>query len=139
MENKVSDNVIEKNYRECLKFNEINEKYALREQLIPYFISSHPGCTEEAMAELAARTKKMNFHLEQVQDFTPTPMTLSTEIYYTGINPYTKQKVYCARTKESKLAQRRFFFWYKPEEKKAIITRLKQLKRGDLILALYNQ
>lgn len=121
------------------QFNEINGKYALREQLIPYFISSHPGCTEEAMAELAVRTKKMNFHLEQVQDFTPTPMTLSTEIYYTGINPYTKQKVYCARTKESKLAQRRFFFWYKPEEKKAIITRLKQLKRGDLVIALYNQ
>ncbi len=120
------------------QFNQINEQYGLREQLIPYFISSHPGCTEEAMAELAAKTKKLNFRLEQVQDFTPTPMTLSTEIYYTGINPYTKEKVYCAKTKESKLAQRKFFFWYKPEEKKAIISRLKQLKRFDIIDSLYS-
>lgn len=119
------------------QFDHINQEYALREQLIPYFISSHPGCTEEAMAELAVKTKQMHFHLEQVQDFTPTPMTLSTEIYYTGINPYTKEKVYCAKSKESKLAQRRFFFWYKPEEKKGIIARLKQMKREDLILGLY--
>ena len=82
----------------------------MNQQLIPYFISSHPGCTEADMANLAIQTKKLHFQLEQVQDFTPTPMTLATEMYYTGYHPYTLEKVYTARTKEQKLAQRQFFF-----------------------------
>lgn len=118
-------------------FNRINIEKGLRLQLIPYFISSHPGCTAEAMAELAAKTKKMNFRLEQVQDFTPTPMTLATEMYYAGLNPCTGKKVYCARTSRDKLEQRRFFFWYKPEERAAIIAKLKALRRDDLIKELY--
>ena len=95
-------------------FREVNRKNDLNQQLIPYFISSHPGCTEEDMARLAVKTQELKLHLEQIQDFTPTPMTLATEIYYTGYHPYTLQKVYTARTREEKLAQRKYFFWYDP-------------------------
>lgn len=114
-------------------FEKINEKHNLRQQIIPYFISSHPGCTTEHMAELAAITKKLNFKLEQIQDFTPTPMTVSTETWYTGIHPYTLQKVYSAKSSKEKLAQRQFFFWYKNEERKNIIRELKRIGRNDLI------
>ena len=114
-------------------FEQINEKHNLCQQIIPYFISSHPGCTTEHMAELAAITKKLNFKLEQIQDFTPTPMTVSTETWYTGIHPYTLQKVYSAKTQKEKLAQRQFFFWYKNEERKNIIRELKRIGRNDLI------
>lgn len=117
-------------------FDRINAKYNLKQQIIPYFISSHPGSTIENMAELAAETKQLNFHLEQVQDFTPTPMTMSTEIYYTGINPETKEKVFCARTMRDKEAQRMFFFWYKPDERKRLRNILKQMGRNDLISKL---
>lgn len=118
-------------------FDRINAKHGLRQQLIPYFISSHPGCTEEAMAELAAETKQLEFRLEQVQDFTPTPMTVSTEIYYTGIHPYTLERIYTPRTEKEKLAQRQFFFWYKPEERNAITARLMKMHRPDLLALLY--
>lgn len=94
-------------------FDRINKEEHLNQQIIPYFISSHPGCTEKDMAQLAEITKKLNFHLEQVQDFTPTPMTVSTETWYTGYNPYTMEKVYSARSPKEKLAQRQYFFWYK--------------------------
>lgn len=114
-------------------FDGINSKNNLKQQLIPYFISSHPGSTIESMAELAAETKQMNFHLEQVQDFTPTPMTMSTEMYYTGINPETKENVYCAHSMRDKEAQRMFFFWYKPEEQRNIKSILKKLGRNDLL------
>ncbi|MCM1319129.1 MAG: YgiQ family radical SAM protein [Muribaculaceae bacterium] len=118
-------------------FDKVNKDCGLKQQLIPYFISSHPGCHDVDMAELAAKTKELNFHLEQVQDFTPTPMTLATEIYYTGIHPYTGEQVYTAKTPEQKSAQRRFFFWYKPEEKQAILSALRRLHRPDLIDELY--
>lgn len=118
-------------------FDELNEKEALNQQLIPYFISSHPGCTEEDMAELAAITKNLNFKLEQVQDFTPSPMTLATEIYYTGYHPYTLKPVYTARTKEQKNAQRLFFFWHDPQNKRFIVRTLKTMNRPDLIHRLY--
>ena len=114
-------------------FDNINRRYNLKQQIIPYFISSHPGSTVESMAELAAETKQLNFHLEQVQDFTPTPMTMSTEMYYTGINPETKENIYCARTMRDKEAQRMFFFWYKPEERKRLRDILKKMRRNDLI------
>lgn len=118
-------------------FDKVNAECGLNQQLIPYFISSHPGCHLEDMALLATRTKELNFHLEQVQDFTPTPMTLATEIYYTGIHPYTGEEVFTAHTPEEKQAQRRFFFWYEKDEKPAIIKTLKSLHRPDLIDALY--
>jgi len=108
-----------------------------KQQLIPYFISSHPGCTEETMAELAAETRALNFKLEQVQDFTPTPMTLATEIYYTGIHPYSLKPVFVAKTREEKLAQRNYFFWYERDTREAIIRRLKRLNRPDLIKKLF--
>lgn len=114
-------------------FDRINNAHNLRQQLIPYFISSHPGSTIESMAELAAETRQLNFHLEQVQDFTPTPMTMATEMYYTGINPETNEKVYCARSMRDKEAQRMFFFWYKPEERRRLRETLKKLGRNDLI------
>jgi uncharacterized radical SAM protein YgiQ len=118
-------------------FDDINQKQALNQQLIPYFISSHPACTEEDMAELAAATKTLNFKLEQVQDFTPSPMTLATEMYYTGYDPYTLERVFTARTKEQKNAQRQFFFWYDAANKRNIINRLRQINRPDLIKKLY--
>ena len=120
-------------------FDRINRKAGLNQQLIPYFISSHPGCTEIDMAELAVITKDLHFHLEQVQDFTPTPMTLATEMYYTGYHPYTLEKVYTARTKEQKLAQRQFFFWYKPEFRRQIIQTLQRWGRKDLIDRLFRK
>lgn len=120
-------------------FDKVNKESGLKQQLIPYFISSHPGCHEVDMAELAVKTKELNFHLEQVQDFTPTPMTLATEIYYTGIHPYTGEEVYTAKTPEQKADQRRFFFWYKQDEKHAILKALRRLHRPDLIDALYPQ
>lgn len=120
-------------------FDRVNKQEGLHQQLIPYFISSHPGCHEEDMAELAVITKNLNFHLEQVQDFTPTPMTLATEIYYTGIHPYTGEKIYTARTEKQKLAQRNFFFWYRPDSKKEIISELKKMHRPDLIARLYDR
>ena len=118
-------------------FDRINKEEGLNQQIIPYFISSHPGCTEEDMAELAVITKGLDFHLEQVQDFTPTPMTVSTEAWYTGLHPYTLQPVYSAKTQAEKLAQRMFFFWYKPEERQKITSALRRMNRPDLIGKLY--
>lgn len=120
-------------------FDKLNKELNLRQQIIPYFISSHPGCTEEDMAELAVITKRLDFHLEQVQDFTPTPMTVATEAWYTGFHPYTLEPVFSAKTPKEKLAQRMFFFWYKPEERRAIISELKRIGRSDLIDKLYGR
>ena len=114
-------------------FDRINTEEHLKQQIIPYFISSHPGCREADMAELAIITKKLDFHLEQVQDFTPTPMTVATETWYTGYDPYTLEPVYSARTASQKQAQRMYFFWYKPEERRNIEHRLKAIGRQDLI------
>lgn len=108
-------------------FKEENDKAGLKQQLIPYFISSHPGSTKRDMAQLMLETKKLDFKLEQVQDFTPTPMTLATEIYYSGVHPYTGKPVYTAKSKNEKLEQQKFFFWYKPDKRKEIELELKKL------------
>lgn len=118
-------------------FDRINREENLRQQIIPYFISSHPGCREEDMAELAVLTKDMDFQLEQVQDFTPTPMTIATETWYTGYDPYTLQPVFSAKTPKEKLAQRQYFFWYKPEEQRNIEQSLHRIGRPDLIKKLF--
>lgn len=120
-------------------FDTINQRHHLKQQIIPYFISSHPGCTAEDMAELAVITKNLNFQLEQVQDFTPTPMTVSTEAWYTGYHPYTLEPIYSAKTQRDKLAQRQFFFWYKPSERQNIIRELRRINRPDLISKLFNK
>lgn len=120
-------------------FDNTNRACGLNQQLIPYFISSHPGCRAEDMAELAAATKELNFHLEQVQDFTPTPMTVATEIYYTGYHPYTGEKVYTATSPEQKLEQRKFFFWYDPAYRADIMHSLRKIGRTDLIDKLFNK
>ena len=117
-------------------FDRINREENLHQQIIPYFISSHPGCTEADMAELAILTKRLDFQLEQVQDFTPTPMTVSTETWYTGYNPYTLEPVPSAKTQSEKLAQRQYFFWYKPEERRKIEQSLRRIGRTDLIKEL---
>ncbi len=125
-------------YHEFSRFFErVNTRNGLRQQLIPYFISSHPGCREVDMAELAAETKELNLHLEQVQDFTPTPMTLSTEIYYTGYHPYTLEKVFTATDAADKLAQRKYFFWYDRSYRADITRSLRQMNRPDLLKRLF--
>ena len=114
------------------KYDAISEKHHLNQPLVPYFISSHPGCEEEDMANLAAETKDLGFQLEQVQDFTPTPMTVAEVIYYSGVHPYTLKPVKTVKTKEEKLNQNRFFFWYKRENRDWIKSRLQKVNRPDL-------
>jgi len=121
------------------RFDQVNDKYHLNQQLIPYFISSHPACTLMDMAELAVKTKELGYHLEQVQDFTPTPMTLATEIYYSGYDPYTLKPVFVAKNKEDKLAQQRFFFWYKPENRQWVKQTLRKMGKADWISRLYGR
>ncbi len=118
-------------------FDQINHQAGLRQQIIPYFISSHPGCSEEDMAELAVETKSLDFQLEQVQDFTPTPMTVSTETWYAGVHPYTGEDIASAKTQREKLRQRMYFFWYKPEERRPITESLTAMGRRDLLERLY--
>ncbi|MDA3816034.1 MAG: YgiQ family radical SAM protein [Prolixibacteraceae bacterium] len=108
-------------------FIEENKNAGLKQQLIPYFISSHPGSHKMDMAKLMLETKVMDFKLEQVQDFTPTPMTVATVIYYSGVHPYTLEPVYTAKTKQEKLEQRKFFFWYKPEYRNQVNKELQQM------------
>ncbi len=119
------------------EFNKINKEENLNQQLIPYFISSHPGSKSEDMADLAIKTKKMNFRLEQVQDFTPTPMTLATVVYYSGYHPYTMEKIFTAKNRHDKENQRQFFFWYKNEFKSSIKKELERKGRADLTKKLF--
>ena len=120
------------------QFDQINRDCGLRQQIIPYFISSHPGCRAEDMAELAIETKQLDFQLEQVQDFTPTPMTTATTMYATGYDPDTLEPVFVARSPQEKQAQRQFFFWYKPEERRRIEAELQRMRRPDLLQRLFN-
>jgi uncharacterized radical SAM protein YgiQ len=139
-----SDNVLKQMRKPSFKlfrkfkeyFLDINQKSGLNQQIIPYFISSHPGSKLEDMAELAVNTRELNFQLEQVQDFTPTPMTVATVIYYSGYHPYTMEKIFVAKDKNSKLAQRLFFFWYKKENRHEIEKKLINIGRKDLITRL---
>ena len=118
-------------------FEKLNDEAGLKQQIIPYFISSHPGSDLEDMAELAAITKSEGFKLEQVQDFTPTPMTLSSVMYYTGFDPYTKEKVYSAKSTDDRNDQRSFIFWYKEENREKLKRRLRKIGREDLLKKLF--
>lgn len=124
-------------YKFKAAFEHINQAHGLRQQLIPYFISSHPGCTEADMAELALITKSLHFQLEQVQDFTPTPMTVATVIYYSGYHPYTLEPLFTAHSVEEKRAQQQYFFWYKSEAKRGIIRSLQKIGKAELIPQLF--
>jgi radical SAM superfamily enzyme YgiQ (UPF0313 family) len=121
------------------KFEEVSRKKGIKQEIIPYFISSHPGCTPEDMAKLAAKTKALGYKLEQVQDFTPTPMTVATEIYYSGYHPYTLKKVNTAISLDDKTKQRTFFFWYKPENRNFIKNYLSKVKMFDVMNDLYGR
>ncbi len=121
------------------KFDAIDKKHSLNQQLIPYFISSHPGSKEADMANLAVETKSMGFELEQVQGFTPTPMTVATVIYYSGYHPYTLQPMETAKTKEEKQDQHKFFFWHKKENHKWIRQKLNEAGRPELANQLLDQ
>lgn len=118
-------------------FDDINKKEGLNQQLIPYFISSHPGSHGTDMADLAVKTKELDFKLEQVQDFTPTPMTVATVIYYSGYHPYTLKKVFTAKSEKEKLSQRKFLFWYKKEYREAIKTELIKMGKKDMLTKLF--
>ena len=118
-------------------FDRINRQANLRQQIIPYFISSHPGCQALDMANLAIETRQLDFHLEQVQDFTPTPMTTATTMWYSGYDPDTMERVFVAKTPSEKAAQRMFFFWYKPDQRKRIEAELRRLGRPDLLARLF--
>lgn len=120
-------------------FDKVNKANGLKQQLIPYFISSHPGSSASEMAELAVKTKELDFKLEQVQDMTPTPMTVAAVIYYSGYHPYTLKKIYTAKSKEQKLSQRMFFFWYKKENRQQIKNKLMKMKRPDLVKKLFDK
>ncbi len=119
-------------------FESICRQAGLNQQIIPYFISSHPGCHAQDMAMLAVETKRLDFKLEQVQDFTPTPMTVATEAWATGYHPYTLEPIFSARSPQDKEAQRMFFFWWKPEQRQAITQELKRMGRTDLIPLLFD-
>jgi uncharacterized radical SAM protein YgiQ len=121
------------------KFEEICHRKGLKQEIIPYFISSHPACEPEDMAALAAKTKKLGYKLEQIQDFTPTPMTVATVIYYSGYHPYTNKKVKTAISFDEKTKQRKFFFWYKNENKNYIKNYLTKIKRLDITQELFGQ
>lgn len=120
-------------------FDNICQREHLRQQIIPYFISSHPGCRAEDMAELAIETKQLDFQLEQVQDFTPSPLTVATTCWATGYHPYTMEPVFCAHSPKEKEQQRMFFFWYKKEERRHIEAYLNKIGRKDLLRRLFGR
>jgi len=119
------------------RFDQICQTAGLPYQLVPYFISSHPGCRIEDMAQLAVEMKRMGYRLEQIQDFTPTPMTLATEMYYTGIDPSTMQPVYVATTPADKADQRRLFFYYKADLQRDIVQSLRRSGNARFIAQLF--
>ncbi len=114
------------------KFQKKND----RQYLVPYFMSSHPGCTIDDAAELALYMRKHHIHPEQVQDFYPTPGTLSTAMFYTGYHPLTGEKVYVPRSESEKRLQRTLLQLYKPENRKAARDGLMKIGRSDLIKKL---
>ncbi|MCR4660041.1 MAG: YgiQ family radical SAM protein [Bacteroidales bacterium] len=119
------------------RFDEICRQAGRRYQLIPYFISSHPGCRLQDMADLAVQMKRMGYRLEQIQDFTPTPMTLSAEMYYTGLDPQTLQPVYVATRPDEKREQNQLFFYYKSELRPAIVQSLRKSHNERYIAKLF--
>ncbi len=114
------------------RFDAINKELGKKQYLLPYFMSGHPGCTVEDMVELAEYIRDNNLYTEQVQDFTPTPMTAATCMYYTGINPFTMEKVHVAKGREKRI--QRALLRYKDERNYGLVYEgLKMAGRNDLI------
>ncbi len=118
-------------------FDRLNQKHGKKQQLIPYFISSHPGCKVQDMMHLSAKAKQNKLFTDQVQDFTPTPMTLATVMFYTGIDPYSGKEVEVAKTPQEKKAQHKYFFPYLPENRKMIKSELQTYRLSHLEQAIY--
>jgi uncharacterized radical SAM protein YgiQ len=114
------------------RFIDICQQHGLNQQLIPYFISSLPATELEDMADLAVKVQKMNMNLEQVQDFTPTPMTLASVMYYTGMDPYTMKKIYIPHSVKEKKLQNLFFFMYDKFKRTELKSELSKIGRSDI-------
>ena len=120
----------------CNRFKDICQEYGLNQQLIPYFISSLPASGLDDMAKLSLQLKKLDVKLEQVQDFTPTPMTLASVMFYTGLDPYTNEKIYIPRSIKEKKMQQLFFFFYNNEKRTELKAELSKIKRLDIVKTL---
>ena len=117
----------------CQQYRQINERLGLKQYLVPYFMSSHPGCTLDDAIQLAVYMKRTGQHPDQVQDFYPTPGTLSTAMFYTGLDPRDMTPVYVPRDPEEKAMQRALMHYFKPGNRPLVIKALKRAGREDLI------
>ena len=117
----------------CDKFNELTQRAGKDQYVVPYLMSSHPGSTLKDAVELALFCKRQRIHPKQVQDFYPTPGTISTAMFYTGLDPYTLENVYVPKTESEKSMQRALLQYFIPENKQQVIRALKAAGRTDLI------
>ena len=120
----------------CEKYKKLNKEYGKDQYLVPYLMSSHPGCTLKDAVELALYLKKIHYHPEQVQDFYPTPGTVSTCMFYTGLDPFTMQPVYVPRTAKEKAYQRALLQYHLPRNRELVKEALIKAGRPDLIRVL---
>jgi radical SAM superfamily enzyme YgiQ (UPF0313 family) len=124
---------IETYKRFCKRFYDLTGKAKKDQYIVPYLMSSHPGSTLKDAVELALFCKRENIHPKQVQDFYPTPGTISTSMFYTGLDPYTLKEVYVPKTEEEKAMQRALLQYFIPENKPLVIKALIKAGRRDLI------
>lgn len=117
----------------CNKFDELTKRASKDQYVVPYLMSSHPGSTLKDAVELALFCKRQKIHPKQVQDFYPTPGTISTAMFYTELDPYTLEKVYVPKTESEKSMQRALLQYFIPENKQQVIRALKAAGRADLI------
>ena len=121
-------------YDEFVKrYRQVNEALGLKQYLVPYFMSSHPGCTLDDAIALAVYMKRTGQHPDQVQDFYPTPGTLSTAMFFTGLDPRDMTPVYVPRDPEEKAMQRALMHYFKPYNRRLVLQALKKAGREDLI------
>jgi uncharacterized radical SAM protein YgiQ len=118
------------------RFRDESNRIGKQQQIVPYLISGHPGCTLSDMLELALALKSLGFRVEQVQDFTPTPGSLSTCMYHTGTDPDSDREVYVARSDREKGLQKALLLWHQPAERSKVLEALRELGREDLVTVL---
>ena len=111
-------------------FRSESNRLGKKQYVVPYFISGHPGCTLSDMADLALFLKRHHLRVEQVQDFTPTPGTLATCIYHTGLDPFTGREVYVPRTEREKNLQKALLLFHLPEKRRLVMEALAGLRAG---------